>query len=88
MPNTTDFAIMFLPIEGLFAEVLREPGIMETLRSKEMKDIQKRHLENNFQGLLCEGCDQTVKDESVLVYKSNPKRVVGMSNSSLYVFKS
>jgi len=34
VPNTTDFAIMFLPIEGLFAEVLREPGIMETLRSK------------------------------------------------------
>ena len=33
-PNTTDFAIMFLPIEGLFAEVLREPGIMETLRQK------------------------------------------------------
>ena len=34
VPNTTDFAIMFLPIEGLFAEVLREPGIMESLRSK------------------------------------------------------
>ena len=34
VPNTTDFAIMFLPIEGLFAEVLREPGIMETLREK------------------------------------------------------
>ena len=33
-PNTTDFGIMFLPIEGLFAEVLREPGIMETLREK------------------------------------------------------
>ena len=34
VPNTTDFAIMFLPFEGLFAEVLREPGIMETLRNK------------------------------------------------------
>ena len=34
VPETTDFAIMFLPVEGLFAEVLREPGIMETLRSK------------------------------------------------------
>ena len=32
VPHTTDFAIMFLPVEGLFAEVLREPGIMETLR--------------------------------------------------------
>ena len=34
VPETTDFAIMFLPIEGLFAEVLREPGIMEVLRKK------------------------------------------------------
>ena len=28
-PNTTDFAIMFLPIEGLFAEVLRKPGLWD-----------------------------------------------------------
>ena len=34
VPNTTDFAIMFVPIEGLFAEILRESGIMETLRNK------------------------------------------------------
>jgi len=31
-PHTTDFAIMFLPIEGLYAEVLRRPGIAETLQ--------------------------------------------------------
>jgi DNA recombination protein RmuC len=31
-PITTDFAIMFLPIEGLFAEVLRIPGLWETLQ--------------------------------------------------------
>ena len=33
-PNTTDFAIMFLPVEGLYAEVLRDPGLFNTLRSK------------------------------------------------------
>ena len=33
-PYTTDFAIMFLPIEGLFAEVLKHPGLMDTLRRK------------------------------------------------------
>ncbi|WP_223111630.1 DNA recombination protein RmuC [Thiospirochaeta perfilievii] len=33
-PHTTDFAIMFLPVEGLYAEVLREPGIVETLQNK------------------------------------------------------
>ncbi|HYE08953.1 MAG TPA: DNA recombination protein RmuC, partial [Patescibacteria group bacterium] len=31
-PNSTDFAIMFLPIEGLYAEVLRRPGLCETLQ--------------------------------------------------------
>lgn len=31
-PATTDFAIMFLPTEGLYAEVLRRPGLFEALR--------------------------------------------------------
>ena len=30
-PQTTDFAIMFLPTEGLNAEVLRQPGLVEEL---------------------------------------------------------
>ncbi len=33
-PHTTDFAIMFLPVEGLFAEVLRRPGLVESLQQK------------------------------------------------------
>jgi len=33
-PNTTNFAIMFLPVEGLYAEVLKEPGLVNTLQSK------------------------------------------------------
>ncbi len=32
-PNTTDFAIMFLPAEGLFAEVLRHGTIVEQLQA-------------------------------------------------------
>ena len=31
-PHTTDFAILFLPTEGLYAEVLRRPGLMEGLQ--------------------------------------------------------
>ena len=31
-PNTTDFGIMFLPVEGLYAEVLRRPGLCDTLQ--------------------------------------------------------
>jgi DNA recombination protein RmuC len=31
-PHTTDFAILFLPTEGLYAEVLRRPGLIEALQ--------------------------------------------------------
>ncbi len=31
-PTTTDFAILFLPTEGLYAEVLRHPGLVERLQ--------------------------------------------------------
>ncbi len=31
-PYTTDFAILFLPSEGLYAEVLRRPGLMDSLQ--------------------------------------------------------
>lgn len=30
-PKTTDFAIMFMPTEGLYAEVLRAPGLVTEL---------------------------------------------------------
>lgn len=31
VPYTTEFGIMFLPVEGLYAEVLRRPGLCEAL---------------------------------------------------------
>lgn len=31
-PTTTDFGILFLPIEGLFAEVIRRPGLAESIQ--------------------------------------------------------
>jgi DNA recombination protein RmuC len=33
-PNTTDFGVMFLPTEGLYAEVLRIPELFETLQQE------------------------------------------------------
>ncbi|MDQ6815390.1 MAG: DNA recombination protein RmuC [Bacteroidota bacterium] len=33
-PNTTDFAILFLPFESLYAEVLRTPGLFESIRTE------------------------------------------------------
>lgn len=31
-PHTTDFAVMFLPTEGLYADVVRRPGLFEKLQ--------------------------------------------------------
>lgn len=33
-PITTDFAIMFLPLEGMYAEILKNPGIIEKLQEE------------------------------------------------------
>lgn len=33
-PKTTDFAVMFLPTEGLYSEVLRIPGLMDRLQNE------------------------------------------------------
>lgn len=33
-PRTTDFVILFLPTEGLYAEVIRHPGMEDSLRAK------------------------------------------------------
>lgn len=33
-PRTTDFAILYLPLESLFAEVAREPGFIERVQSE------------------------------------------------------
>lgn len=34
-PNTTDFAIMFLPVESLYAEVAKRPGLLEHLQERD-----------------------------------------------------
>ena len=32
VPHTTDFAVLFLPVESLYAEVLRRPGLMDAIQ--------------------------------------------------------
>ncbi|MDB5166699.1 MAG: RmuC-domain protein [Candidatus Saccharibacteria bacterium] len=32
-PRTTDFAVLYVPTEGLYGEILRTPGLFETLQS-------------------------------------------------------
>jgi DNA recombination protein RmuC len=34
-PDTTDFAILFLPTEGLYAEVVRRPGLLDDLQREQ-----------------------------------------------------
>ena len=34
-PNTTDFAVLFLPFEGLYAEVVRRAGLLESLQREQ-----------------------------------------------------
>ncbi|MBV2208404.1 MAG: DNA recombination protein RmuC [Thermomonas sp.] len=34
-PHTTEFAVLFLPTEGLYAEVLRRPGLFEALQREQ-----------------------------------------------------
>ncbi len=33
-PGTTDFAILFLPVESLYAEILREPGLAQQIQQE------------------------------------------------------
>jgi DNA recombination protein RmuC len=39
-PYTTDFAILYLPTEGLFAEIIRRPGLVSDLQSKHRIMVQ------------------------------------------------
>lgn len=61
--------------------------IDEIMRSKELNNIINKHKNNDFSDLICANCDQTVHDETVLLYKSNPDRQVGMANSNMYKWK-
>ncbi|MBM4355661.1 MAG: DNA recombination protein RmuC, partial [Deltaproteobacteria bacterium] len=33
--HTTEFAVMYLPAEGLYAEVLRDPGLVEQIQREQ-----------------------------------------------------
>ncbi len=39
-PHSTDFAILYLPTEGLFAEVIRRPGLVSELQNKHRIMVQ------------------------------------------------
>ena len=60
--------------------------INETMNSKELKFIQEKHKKNDFSELICKDCDQTVHDDSVLIYSSNQDRTIDIDNASFHSF--
>jgi len=66
---------------------IKDNTISEIMNSEKMKLIQEKHNNNDFTDLICAICDQTVKDESVLLYNTNPERKVGQNNASKWVYK-
>lgn len=66
---------------------IKDKTITEIMNSDRMKEIQDKHNNNDFQDLICSICDQTVKDDSVLLYNTNPDRKVGQNNASKWVYK-
>ena len=55
-PLTTDFAVMYLPSEGLYAEVVRTPGLTDWLRARRV--LHARFLPRRF----CKICRAPRKD--------------------------
>jgi len=57
---------------------LNKQTLEEIIESKELKNIQFKHNNNNFENLLCNDCDQTnPPDPNNLIYCSNDKRKIG-----------
>jgi DNA recombination protein RmuC len=51
-PLTTDFALMFLPFEGLYAEVLRRPGLHQRIRHEHQVTVTGPSTLSAFLGAL------------------------------------
>lgn len=61
----------------LYIGNMNNQTIEEIYYSLEYEYLQKCHKNNNFTGLLCNNCEQTNYDPSVLIYSSNNNRQVG-----------
>jgi radical SAM protein with 4Fe4S-binding SPASM domain len=51
--------------------------IEEVYRGEPYRRLREAHREGNFQDYICKGCDQTNHNPGVLLYHSNPNRMVG-----------
>ena len=60
---------------------IKEKTLEEIFHSQKYQYLLKKHLDNNFADILCQQCDQTINDHSVLIY-SNKNRKVGELTSN------
>lgn len=61
---------------------MNKQTLEEIFHSEPYLKLKKANETGNFKGYLCEKCDQTNYDSSVLVYSTNKERAVGKINSN------
>ncbi len=66
---------------------IKTQTLEEIFHSEAFMKIKKAHEAGNFKGYICDDCDQTNYDPSVLVYATNKERAVGKTNSNLQDLK-
>jgi len=61
---------------------IKNQTIEEIYKGEPYKKLRLAHREKNFDGYICQHCDQTNFDSNVLLYASNPNRRVGQITSN------
>ena len=54
-PNTTDFAIMFLPFEGIYSEVVKKASLLEELQKDLNAWLEEYNMQRTHTGKYCYG---------------------------------
>lgn len=62
---------------------IKKQTLDEIFHSEPYLKLKKAHETGNFKGYLCENCDQTNYDPSILLYSTNKERSVGKMNTNL-----
>ena len=74
-PHTTDFAIMFLPTEGLYAEIVRQPGMLDDLQHQRIVVAGTIDLATIRSHYTQDGVNKTLKNPEFRVYADTIERL-------------
>jgi radical SAM protein with 4Fe4S-binding SPASM domain len=61
---------------------MQHQTIEEVYKGKPYRELRKAHREGNFKDYICQYCDQTNFDPTVVVFANNPERKVGQITSN------